>query len=460
MGPWYKHDYIYEGDKYRLRQGQTRRWQVWVDLSGDGEALAKSANNPLVPIPDSEQAIATGEWGYIAPAGSEGMAAYDDWADNLFEAYLNSIREQRDYGAMNWGDWWGERNCNWGNHEYDTPLHILKQYTRTADPKYFYVAEQSARHYSEVDVVHFVNPELKQYFSQWESENYPSRPGMVHEHSIGHVGGFHPVSKIKELYVSIGVGNNPNPYLCLDPFNLGHIFTLGMAHYYLMSGDPWVKETIQKIGENLMKLTEDGKYQFKGWNHVGRVNGWTMLALAGLYKIDPSERCLAAMRHIADEALVEQDPNCGGWVYQLGWGHCNCQTMQHRGEAGFITSVRMNGLGYYYGLTGDERIPNSLERGVTHLINDTWIDQKSDWRYTSCPASRPIGQTGVTVMSLVNAIRLANNEEHLRVLRKAWDAKRLLQAPKTRPGAGKGYSTIMYGSPEAMNLFVNGIDDD
>jgi len=167
---------------------------------------------------------------------------------------------------------------------------------------------------------------------------------MVHEHAIGHVGGFHPVEKIRALYVELKIGNTDNPYLCLDPFNLGHIFTLGMAHYYLLSGDPWIKETIEKIGDNLMRLAEDGQYPFKGWNHVGRVNGWTMLALAGLYKIDPSDRCLRAMRHIADEALVEQDPHCGGWLYQLGPGHCDCVTRKHVGEAGFINSVRLNGL--------------------------------------------------------------------------------------------------------------------
>ncbi|MDD4872316.1 MAG: hypothetical protein PHR77_17330, partial [Kiritimatiellae bacterium] len=323
MKPWYKHDYLFEGNSYRLREGQSRRWQVWVDLSGNGEALSKSANARLVPAVDPVQAIATGEWGFVAAAGSKGMAEYDNWADNLFEGYCRSIREQRDYGAMNWGDWWGERGCNWGNHEYDTPLHILTQFARTGDPKYFYVGEQTARHYSEVDVVHFVNAELKKYFSKWESAAYPSRPGMVHEHSIGHVGGFHPVEKIKELYVSLGIGKTKNPYLCLDPFNLGHIVTLGMSHYYLLTGDPWIKETVERIGDNLMRLSEDGKFQFKGHNHVGRVCGWTMLALAGDYKINPSDRCLKAMRHITDEILSEQNPNCGGWLYKLGWGHCD-----------------------------------------------------------------------------------------------------------------------------------------
>ena len=359
MGPWYKHDYLFEGNSYRLREGQSRRWQVWVDMSGNGEALTKSVNSHLIPVADPVQAIATGEWGFVAPAGTKGIAEYDTWADNQFEGYCRSIREQRDYGAMNWGDWWGERGVNWGNHEYDTPLHFLIQFARTGDPKYLYVGEQSARHYSEVDVVHSVNEELKEYFSRWERSSYPSRPGMVHEHSVGHVGGFHPVEKIKDLYVSLNVGNSPNPYLCLDPYNLGHVFTLGMAHYYLLSGDPWVKETVERIGDNLMKLTEDGLYEFKGGSHSGRVNGWTMLALAGEYKINPSDRCLKAMQKITEDALSEQNPNCGGWIYSLPWGHCNCVPvterdkglLSHVGEATFIGAIRLNGLAYYYHLT-------------------------------------------------------------------------------------------------------------
>lgn len=470
MGPWYKHGYLFDKNTYRLRQGQSRRWQVWGDLSGNGERLAQSINQHLVPAADPVQAIATGEWGFIAPAGSTGMSEYDAWADKLFEGYCNSIKEQRDYGAMNWGDWWGERGVNWGNHEYDTPLQIFTEFARTGDPKYFYVAEQSARHVSEVDVVHSLNNELKEYFSQWEDPGYPSRPGMVHEHSIGHVGGFYTVEKIRELYVSQGISKgNPRPYLCLDPYNLGHIWTLGMAHYYLLTGDPWVKETIERIGDNLMRLTEDGLYtSFKGTSHSGRVNGWTMMALAGVHKIHPTDRSLKAMEFIANEALVEQNKRSGGWMYPLPWGHCNCVSIEdrkkgvcpHVGEAGFITSVRLNGLAYYYQLTGDKRIPGSLLRAVTNLNNDTWHDQLSGWRYTSCPAtSSSISQPGVTIMALVNSVSINNDPEQLRILKKAWDFrfKKFLENPlETKPGLGKTYSTIMYGAPEAMNLFVNG----
>lgn len=462
MEPWYKYQYLFEDNFYRLRQGQAPRWQIWLDLSGDGESLAKFANAPLVPSADPTQAIATGVWGHIAPAGSPGMKAYDDWAENLFDnGYCNSIKEQRDYGAMNWGDWFGERHCNWGNHEYDTPKHILTQFARTGDPKYFYVGNNAARHTSEIDVIQFVNEDLKRHFEDFVglNENYPIRPGMVHEHCVGHVSGFYSVEQIRELYVSFGTGKSKNPYLCLDPYNLGHIWTQGMTYNYFLTGDPWMKETVEKIGINLVQLVEERKFNFKTGSHVGRVNGWTMLAIAGAYELDFEERYLKAMRVLAEDAMEAQDPNCGGWLHTLPWGHCFCET-KHVGEAGFIGSVRMNGMSRYYELTGDKRIPGSVSRGVTHLNNDTWIEQMSTWRYTSCPASNPTSQPGVTIAALVNSAVMNNDPEHVRILKKAWDAKftRLLVAPTAKPGLGKSYSTTMYGSPEAMNLFVNGLE--
>ncbi len=463
MEPWYKYQYLFKDNCYRLRHGQSPRWRIWIDLSGDGASLAKLVNTPLVPSADPAQALSTGVWGYIAPAGSKGMKEYDEWAENLFDnGYMHSIKAQRDYGQMNWGDWFGERQCNWGNHEYDTPKHVFKQFARTGDPKYFYAANDAARHTGEVDVVQFVNDDLKKHFEDFSGlrKEYPIRPGMVHEHCVGHVSGFYSVEKIRELYVSFGTGRSKTPYLCLDPYNLGHIFTQGMAYNYFLTGDPWMKETVEKIGKNLAQLVEDREYNFKTGSHVGRVNGWTMLAIAGAYDIDLTNgRLLNAMKLLTGDALSGQDPNCGGWLSKLPWGHCYCET-KHVGEAGFIGSVRVNGMSRYYELSGDERIPESVKRWNTFLNNDTWIEQKSDWRYTSCPASNPINQIGVTIMAAVNSVKMNGEPEHLRILRKAWNAKfnRLKVAPTARPGLGKTYSIIMYGSPEAQNLFVNGLD--
>jgi hypothetical protein len=462
MQPWYKHQYLFEGDCYRLRTGQARRWQVWLDLSGDGSSLAKAAGAPLVPAADPAAAIATGVWGPIAAAGTRGMEEYDRWAENLFDkGYCRSIAEQRDYGAMNWGDWWGERGCNWGNHEYDTARHILVQFARTGDPKYLYTGDTAARHTSEVDVVHFLNRDLRNHFEKdlGGRSDYPARPGMVHQHCVGHVSGFYSVEKIRELYVSLGIGKSQRPYLCLDPYNLGHVWTRGMVCDYFLTGDPWMKATVEKIGENLAQLVEDRKFRFKGHSHCGRVNGWTMLALAGAYELDFDERYLRAMKLLADDALSEQNPETGGWHYRLPWGHCYCEK-KHVGEAAFIGAIRLNGLSRYYELTGDPRIPEAVRRGVTHLNRDTWEEKYNGWRYTSCPrsASGPGRQTGVIVLALVNSVKLGGDAEQMRILRKAWHAKfeALRTAPASRPGLGKAYSTIMLGCPEAMRLFVAG----
>ncbi|MGD8240285.1 MAG: hypothetical protein PVH68_17150 [Armatimonadota bacterium] len=463
MEPWYKYQYLFDGDCYQLRTGQARRWDVWVGLDGDGESLAKSADAPLIPIPDPAEAIATGVWDAIAPAGTPEMAEYDAWAENLFDAYCNSIVVQRDYGQMNWGDWFGERRVNWGNHEYDTTNQLLIQFARTGDPKYFYVADTAARHSSEVDTVHHVSDDLATHFDRdWQNATYPPRAGMVHQHAVGHVGSFYPVERMRELYIEHGIGRAPKPYLCLDPRNLGHLWTQGTVRHYFLTGDPFLRETVERIGENLAQLVEDRKYKFMGHTHCGRTTGWPLLALAGAYEIGLSDRYLSAMKTLADDALADQDPVCGGWlIHPMAPDHCICKTARHTGMAGFITAVLINGLSRYYLLTGDERLPDAIERAVTFLDNDTWREERRDWRYTSCPATRPTGQPGVVVMAHVNAIRIANNAEHLRVLRIAWDTKfrRLLEAPKPRPGFGKSYTSTMYGCAEAVGLLAAAEDE-
>ena len=480
MEPWYKHQYLFEGNCYRLHTGQARRWEVWVDLAGDGQSLSRGINAPLIAAADPAQAIVTGLWDAIAPAGTPQMADYEGWAERMFDGYCRSVDQQRDYGAMNWGDWFGERKVNWGNHEYDTTNQILIQFARTGDPKYLYVAQAAGRHSSEVDTVHCVNDDLAKYFNDMKpciegppspdmedhgidnvaglhSVGYPPRAGMVHEHSVGHVGGFYSIERIRELYIEMGIGGEEkNPYLCLDPFNLGHVWTQGMTRLYFLTGDPFLKETVERIGANLAQLVEDREYQFIGHTHCGRIAGWTLLALGGAYEIGLDERYLNAMKTISEDAMAEQDPNCGGWIIHP-MVHCHCKRAKHTGMAGFVTAVLINGLSRYCLLSGDARLPDAIERAVTFLDDDTWREERRGWRGSSCPATtRSAGQPGVTVMAHVNGIRIAENAEHLRILRVAWDAKfrRLREAPPPGPGQGKVYGSSMYGCAEAVGLLA------
>ncbi len=454
MKPEHKYQYLFEKGCYRIRTGQARRWDIWLDLRGAGAPLGPFANAPFMPIADPAAAIATGVWDAIMPAGIPEMAEYDPWAQNIFNAYVHSIESQRDYGAMNWGDWYGERVVNWGNNEYDTAAQHLLQFARTGDPKYFYAAEAAARHSSEVDTVHFINNDLVRLLGQ--SADFPARPGLVHQHTVAHVSGFYPPEYVRKLLVEAKIGDGVNPYLCLDPYNLGHLWTIGMARMSLLTGDPFLKETVQQIGDNLASLAEGRKYHFMGHSHCGRTTGWSLLALSGAYELDLNERYLKAMKLLVDDALAEQDPHCGGWLYKLPPGHCECVKNKHVGMAGFITAILVNGLSRYYLLTGDTRLPPAINRAVTFLNRDTWMEQYRDWRYTSCPATSPIGHAGVIVMANVNAARIAKNPEHLRILRIAWDAKfqRLLKSASSQTGNGKAYTSTMYGCSETVGLLA------
>ncbi|MEA3401730.1 MAG: hypothetical protein U9R79_10865 [Armatimonadota bacterium] len=469
MQPWWKYQYLFDEGAYLLRTGQARRWEVWVDLEGDGETLSGVADRPLIPIADPAQAIATGVWDEIMPAGIPEMKAYDDWAERLFEAFCDSIDDQRDYGVMNWGDWYGERRVNWGNHEYDTTNQLLIQFARTGDPRYFYAADAAARHSTEVDTVHHVNDDLSDHFcetsggpkrgEEGEEPAYPYRAGMVHQHTVGHVSGFFSVATIRELFLEHEVGRPPNPYLCLQPTNLGHIWTQGTMRHHFLTGDPFIRETVLTIGENLARLVEDRRFQFMGHSHCGRVTGWSMLALGGAYEIELDERYLDAMRTLAEDAMADQDPNCGGWLYYpMAPGHCNCETERHTGMAGFITAVLINGLSRYYQLSGDERLPESIDAAVTFLDLDTWHEHPRGWRYTSCPgtALRGVNQPGVTMMAHVNGARFGNSLEHLRILRLAWEEKfrRLLEDMPRGPGFGKSWTSTMYGCAETASILA------
>lgn len=461
MTPWYKYDYLFHGACYQLRTGQARRWDTWLDLGGDGVSLAAIAREPAVPVAEPAQAVTAGVWGDLRPTGTPGLGKFDAVEQRMFRQYLRTIRAERDYGAMNWGDWFGERQCNWGNHEYDTVNQLLIRFARTGDPDAFYAADVAARHSSEVDVVHHVNPDLKKWFRSTTSpeiyRTYPARPGMMHEHAVGHVGGFHSKERIRRLFVSFGTGKSKTPYLCLEPYNLGHVFCEGLVRHYFLTGDPWLKRTAECMGENLAALVLDGQFpHFEGGSHSGRVNGWTMAALAAVYELNRSPRIRRAMRRLADLTLAARDPHCGGWLYELPWGHCFCTTRKHVGEAGFITCVRLNGLIRYHRLTGDRRVPPAVCGAVTHLNRDTWMERESGWRYTSCPASAGPARSGVILSALAGACRFGNDPEHWRILQRAWDAqlKDMMSDSTGGPGAGKTYSARIYGNAEVASTLA------
>lgn len=470
LQPDHKYQYLFTGNAYRLRTGQSCRWELWLEPGSRAADLAAFVESPPVLAAAAQHAIDSGQWGLIAPQ-DQTTTRFDRWADKLFAAFEDDTKAQRDYGQMNYGDWYGERVVNWGNNEYDTPNQLFVQFVRTAAPAYFDAGLRAARHMSEVDVVNYTNADLAAHFHEhYIHPHYPVRPGMVHEHTLGHVSGYFSSEKVRRLFLANGIGSgNKFPYLCLDPYNLGHIWTMGMTRAYFLTGDPWFKEVVERIGDNLAQLVEDREMLFAGptETHSGRQNGWTLLALAGVYMLNRRRRYLAAMKTLAEDKLSEQDPVCGGWLYELPLGHCMCTTRKHVGEAGFLTAIMVNALSVYYRLSGDQRIPEAIRRAIDNLNTTTWDERQAGWRYTSCPASFFHGQFGTTMEALANSVAITGSAEHRRILEKAWQTKfdtlqtQLADANHSihDGGMGKIYTSMLLGCAEVVAALAARIDD-
>ncbi len=409
--------YLFDGAKYMIKTGVAKRHELWLRLSADGsvadgDALAECANAPLFAVASPEQFTASGAMGDMIPASDPASAVYNKAEGDCFETYVGLVDSEGYYGVLNWGDWFGERTYNWGNEEYDTQHAFFLQLARTGDVKYFRWGETNARHNIDVDVVHAVNDD---YLSNWEINQggvFPVMPGAVYLHAMGHVGGYWPKTMARKRW--------PKAYPAADPRNLGHLWTEGMVDYYCLTGDPWALEVATSIADYLETI---GKCEDMTWwigkdPHCGRTAGWSLHALMGVYRVTHRRKYATAAKKIVDLILADQDPNCGGWIYQLYPGHCLCRT-PHWGMATFITAIMMNGMIKYYEATDDERVLDSVLRGCDFIIADSWDEHVGQFRYTSCPVT-PHGFDLGSLRSLSFAARVGGSERHAEVLRRVF----------------------------------------
>src|SRR5207249_1659765 len=132
---------------------------LFAPFLGDAQQKAAQAVErlfqapPVVRVP-TEVYAERGALGEIARRDADRLPDYEHWVDAAL-AFLELDREQNhDYGMLNFGDWYGERRYNWGNLEYDSPLAYLTEYLRGGDSRFARLAEQAARHLSDVDTCH------------------------------------------------------------------------------------------------------------------------------------------------------------------------------------------------------------------------------------------------------------------------------------------------------------------
>ncbi len=293
--------------------------------------------------------------------------------DQFYSFYSNSLM----LGLLDYGDsiqgHGGPRANYTANNEYDLPLVMALQFARTGEREYFEVLEASAWHMMDVDFIH-------------STTHAPLELGGVRIHGNQHV-----------------------QYNCeaMPDFSIAtsHMWTEGLLAYYCFTGHPAALEKAKSIGQCLLDMVADGwalpPYKVE-WHSV-RDSAWPIIALSGLYEATGEHKWLDCIKKIA-AAVMDLQKEDGSWDLIIGWYDGTKVPLQ--------IGIGINGLIRYYQLTGDERALQSINKAAEKLVNDT--SPEGTMMYMDVPGYRWNYIAPVVLEGLGFLWGLTGNEKYLK----------------------------------------------
>ena len=371
--PWHL-GFPFVGGKYRFKWGMSTTDRVNVTFRPAGStadvAAAAAGVRPIVAVIPSghhEAAVATTTSKYYQATGALGAIVakvpgeFEEW-DNLysetFARHMARKEAEREYGYLNWGDWFGERGRNWGNNEYDLPHSLFLQFARTGNRDYFRLALAGARHQADVDCVH-AYPD-------------PYVVGANHPHSVCHTGeGSEMLRQPKwtRRYDKSTSAEN------------GHTWTEGMVDAWYLSGDPRPMEAAIGIAEH---ITWQMAPTFDQLGTHERSAGWSLQAVLGVYRATGDPAYLDAANRIAEVPLREQKFDQGGaWPHVLPGDHA-AGVVGAVGNVTFLIGILQSGLADLHAVTHAPELERSLVHSAPFVMG-MWRPDLLDFQYTSSP---------------------------------------------------------------------------
>lgn len=414
---------------HTFKVGLAKTHELWATFfAGEPETdelggFFQAAEQPLLAVCEPAYVSVTQAAGRFPPADPEKYCGYDAWLDRALLAHLERRDRVREYGMLNYGDWYGERGVNWGNLEYDLAHGLFLQYLRTGDRRYFLRAEQAARHHIDVDTVHAVNPHLK---NPWGD---PPRIGEIWLHCLNHTGGYYdeaplPVSRTYQMGHST---------------NFGHVWISGDLDYYYLTGDRRALDVSIQMADAMVHHmpTSYG-------THI-RALGWPMLLVLAAYDATGDPKYLEAAEKNWRVLRKEIDWD-RGWVVRLAKGHCMHENGGCEGNVPFMEGLTLSALSRYHRVTGDPEVLRAITVGVDQMIRECWQEDVKTFRYTACPLSTkaPYVLLVLSAEAMAYEAALTGNQEHLRILGEGFRA-----AVPTGDGGemGKGLAQMLFFAP-------------
>ena len=350
--------------KYRFKWGMSFTERIGFDFSGEinPKAVEAEMNMPAVAVLPLDYYVETKVFPSVA--GSKGLQfkEWDKYVENSFASYMNLKKAQREYGFLNYGDSFGERNVNWTNNEYDMAHGLFMDFIRTGNRSHFRWAMIAANHQADVDMVNvYPNP----YYI-----------GANVQHSIGHTGqrseGSNHATWTHAYDGRTGATN-------------GHTWCGGLIDAWCLAGDRRAMDAAYGLGEHITWAIAPN---LKTVNTVERGPGWALKSIMTLYRLTYNAEYLAAADKIAGIAMKEQRFDKGGaWPHILPKGHTFGEE-NIEGNCHFYVAILLSSLRDYHEITQKPEVAKSIVAGAA------WQAACCDagkWPYSSSVDGVPCG---------------------------------------------------------------------
>ncbi|MBC7288168.1 MAG: hypothetical protein H5T86_09030, partial [Armatimonadetes bacterium] len=416
-----------DNGKYKLRAGVRVTTDVLLDLTPPAQTAAMAAaasrvDRPPFAAASPEYYSSSGAFGKLYPRDGKTFPRYDENMDWSFADFLQRRETIREYGFMNYGDWWGERQWNWGNEEYDTPWALALLWAHNGNREMLYNAIAAARHSSDVDTVHY-------------SSN-PANVGKLYCHCLGHTGGYFPPT-----WKDMGVFAQGN---C----NYGHTWCTGQLTVAALTGDYRVWESGLSIADEVTRNATPRA------SFYARDAGWTTIAMMSGYEATSNPWYLNGARLMVDRMLQRQDPDTGRMgAHFLDGSECPHRP-QHYGAKPFMTGVMLRGLRMYHQAEPRPDVARAIVRCADWYWDHAWVEKDLGFWYSECPKFMSTGGPwtfslcgdGLAYAAVLDRDYLARRKDLLKLACSAF----LYRAG--RGGFGKSFTQLSCSTLHALEL--------
>ena len=367
---------------FRLARGEALHQElrfVFGDRSPDAATVAAMAplGARVRAVADPVHSARTQAFGQFHPANRT-FPRYEASLDSLYENYLVKRRKRREYGFENFGDdtfeWgYGPSYTYWSNSEYDHHHGFAIQYLRSAEPRWWELAEQQARMYRDVVVIHQGPDGL--------------RGGPRHHNATSMWMPQHE----EQYWVADHTASGPS---------CGHSWVQGMIDYWFLTGDPWSGEVVRELSDWYCNRVETNGYGAGGQE---RGPGWTLIAVSALASALQTERIMAAGQTVADWVADWQDPMRGVLSIPIS------EQPSYEGGTTFMHGIVGRGLGRWYDLTGDPRTRLACIGIAEWMTTEPMGPIARFWYKQSPQNSRRYGATSQCFTALTYAHQLTDD---------------------------------------------------